>query len=335
VVWHKGQHIPREIVTAVRKISMPADTTRNLREVMNFIQIQSFYLVAKLGTYQAAAERLHATQPAISARIASLENVLKIRLFDRSGYRVSLTPAGERFLPFAEQMLELQTEALIQISSGHDLNGIVRIGTSDTMVSSWLPDFLIAFERSHPGISIEVYSKSSPHLAQDLLNHSIDLAFLVGSISSNTVISKEFCECDMGFLAAPSLGLHSLDLSVSDLRRQNFLTFEKITIPYQDLKRTIKGLGISAKLNPISSLHSILILTRKGLGIGYLPLIAAEADIKSGNLVALHLPLKSSSISFTINYLDGPRRPLIETIANSAMAFVKDHWRSEYMQIRF
>ena len=65
---------------------------------MTFDQIETFYLIATLGTYRQAAERLNATQPTLSARIATLESRLGVALFDRTGHRVALTPEGRQFL---------------------------------------------------------------------------------------------------------------------------------------------------------------------------------------------------------------------------------------------
>lgn len=288
---------------------------------MNFSQIHSFYLVANLGTYQAAAERLHATQPAISARIAALEDSLKVRLFDRSGYRVSLTPEGERFLAYAEKLLELETESRLDIAN--NLDGVLRIGTSDTMVSTWLADFLLYFGKSHPEVGVEMYVRSSANLQEDLLSHSIDLAFLIGPVSNPTVINRKFCGYEMGFVAAPSLQLKE-DIELKDLGELNLLTFGKMTVPYQHLKRLLRQKGVIPRLNSITALHSLIILTKIGLGVGYLPIATVEKELKTGRLVRVKVPLDAPPISFEISYLDGPRRKLAESITISAMSFLKD-----------
>ncbi|GAA5064346.1 LysR family transcriptional regulator [Roseibacterium beibuensis] len=302
---------------------------------MNFNQIHSFYLVAQLGTYQAAAERLHATQPAISARIASLETTLNTRLFDRSGYRVSLTPEGRRFLPYAEKLLELQTNAMLEVRNSKDLSGVVRIGASDTMVASWLPDFLLELKERQPGISVEMFVGASPLLHDDLMNQAVDLAFLLGPISAPRVLCKDFCTADMGFVAAPSLGLHGRELTTHELRDQNFLTFEKCTVPYQHLRQNLKEVGILAKTSPISALHSISILTRKGLGIGYVPLVAVEKDLATGRLQLLEIPLKTQTLHFSVCYLDGPHRRLVEAIADGAMEFMKRRGPSSFINFTY
>jgi DNA-binding transcriptional LysR family regulator len=299
---------------------------------VNINQIKTFYLVATLGTYQAAAERMHATQPAISARIAALENALQFQLFDRSSYRVSLTPQGRSFLPYAEQVLELLDKAVVSISKADELSGSVRIGASDTMVSSWLPDFLVSLHDTHPGITVEIFIRASPHLRDDLLSHGIDIAFLVGSISNPSVINQDFCECSMGLVASPDFWPTN-HLTPQDLSGTNILTFEKVTQPYLQLQRLLKQHGIVANLNPITALHSIVILTSKGLGIGYVPLVAVQEELRTGQLVRLPDPFDLPPLSFSISYLDGPHRGIVETIAHAASLFLKMKEDTDFIKI--
>ena len=85
---------------------------------MNLRFLEAFYWIAKLGSFSAAAARLHATPAAISERIRTLEEDLGVRVFERDSRKVSLTPQGQRLLPYAEQMLHvLGAEPLLQNSA--------------------------------------------------------------------------------------------------------------------------------------------------------------------------------------------------------------------------
>ena len=74
--------------------------------------LEAFVWIAHLGGFRAAAEKLHATQPAISQRIALLERELGVRLFDREPRAVTLTVKGRELLPYAEQILQLRSDML-------------------------------------------------------------------------------------------------------------------------------------------------------------------------------------------------------------------------------
>src|SRR5687767_2331147 len=90
---------------------------------MNFHHVKAFCTIVAEGSFSRAAERLHLTQPTISAQIQSLEKQLHTRLFERSAQGISLTQAGKEFHPYAIQLLELseRTEQAIL-----ELQGLTR-----------------------------------------------------------------------------------------------------------------------------------------------------------------------------------------------------------------
>ena len=95
---------------------------------MDWAGLHAFVAVAEHGGFSAAAEQLHLTQPAVSKRIALLEDSLQSRLFDRLGRQVVLTEAGRLLLPRARQMLaeaEAARRALQDL--GQDIGG-QRVG---------------------------------------------------------------------------------------------------------------------------------------------------------------------------------------------------------------
>lgn len=72
---------------------------------MNYKRLETFVWVASLGNFRKAAERLHTTQPAISARISGLEAELGVKLFEREGGSspIMLTSKGKELLPYVEK----------------------------------------------------------------------------------------------------------------------------------------------------------------------------------------------------------------------------------------
>jgi len=75
---------------------------------MDYDQLASFLEVAKLGSFSRAAEKIYRTQPAVSAQVRLLEQECGEKLFDRSGKRVLLTPAGEVLRRYADKLRDLQ-----------------------------------------------------------------------------------------------------------------------------------------------------------------------------------------------------------------------------------
>jgi DNA-binding transcriptional LysR family regulator len=289
---------------------------------LNFVQIRTFYLVATLGTFAQAAQRMNTTQPAISARIAALERELGVRLFDRAGHRVALTPEGRSFLKNAEKLLEIQAQTLAMFGKGN-LTGTLRIGAADTMAITWLPDFLAELRKLNSDLTIELHIGPSFRLREELLKRQLDIGFVNGPFSDSEMINHLLCDCPMVLAAAPSLGLHGRNVSISELENFSIYTFERMTRPYEDLTRLLRNEESQIRLSPISSLQTIVLMVRKGLGMGAVPLCVIEEDLAHGRLVLLDTHIALDDIRFTASFPQGPNTFVGETLATLAMQFLK------------
>ena len=81
-------------------------------EFLNYHHLRYFWVVAKEGGLRKAADKLHVSQPTISAQLAALESVLGEKLFRRGGRALALTEAGHRVLSYAEEIFSLGQELL-------------------------------------------------------------------------------------------------------------------------------------------------------------------------------------------------------------------------------
>ena len=110
---------------------------------MDFAALKAFIAVAETGSFSAAAGRLFLTQPAVSKRIAALENELDARLFDRIGRTVALTEAGVALLPRAQKLLLELEDSIRTISSlSAETRGRLRFATSHHIGLYCLPSTL-------------------------------------------------------------------------------------------------------------------------------------------------------------------------------------------------
>ncbi|TIU28921.1 MAG: LysR family transcriptional regulator, partial [Mesorhizobium sp.] len=119
----------------------------------NIKQIETFLLVATLGSFRKAAERLNTTQPAVSTRIAGLEKALGAKLFERHSGTVKLTAEGQRLLPPAQRVLHVAERLQLMansLSETSETARVLRLGVAETIVHTWLPDFLKELQASHP-----------------------------------------------------------------------------------------------------------------------------------------------------------------------------------------
>jgi DNA-binding transcriptional LysR family regulator len=141
--------------------------------------LRAFLAIADTASFSLAAERLHLTQPAVSKRLALLEQQLGRRLFDRIGRRVELTEAGRELLPRASRILREIADTERALS---DLEGAVRgrlaIGTSHHIGLHRLPPVLRDFARCHPQVALEIEFMDSEKAHEAVQQGRLELAVI-------------------------------------------------------------------------------------------------------------------------------------------------------------
>jgi DNA-binding transcriptional LysR family regulator len=145
--------------------------------MMELQNLQAFVLVAETGSFSQAAEKLHLTQPAISKRIALLEDQLGAGLFDRIGRNISLTEAGKALLPRAksvEQELRAAVQSVRDLSG--EIAGELRLATSHHIGLHRLPPVLSSFSSGYPRVQIDIDFMDSEQAYELIMQGKAELA---------------------------------------------------------------------------------------------------------------------------------------------------------------
>ncbi|MBE1582082.1 LysR family transcriptional regulator [Nonomuraea angiospora] len=146
---------------------------------MELQQMRYVVAVAETANFTRAAERCRVVQSALSHQIARLERELGARLFDRTSRRVTLTPAGEAFLPAARQALDAAERARAEVAAASgELRGRLAIGAIPTVTAVDLPSALKTFHVRHPQVRITLRVGASDELAEQVRQGALDIAFL-------------------------------------------------------------------------------------------------------------------------------------------------------------
>mgnify|MGYP005988204099 FL=1 len=143
---------------------------------MTLDQLITFLWVSRLGGVRRAAQEMNISQPAVSGRIAALEQSLGTRLFDRAQRGVTLTKKGALLRDYSEKILDLVEGIKADIIPAEAEDSLLRVGVAETIVHLWLPKFLTALYGAYPRIRVEIVVDVSVNLRQQLLERNIDLA---------------------------------------------------------------------------------------------------------------------------------------------------------------
>jgi DNA-binding transcriptional LysR family regulator len=146
---------------------------------MNFQHVRAFCMIVSEGSFSRAAERLHLTQPTISAQIQALEKNLRSRLFERSAQGISLTQAGKLFHPYALQMIELSERAGEAISEMRGLErGTLQVGASTVPGHYLLPRLLARFKADYPGLDVSLTVGNSQEVRNGVRDGLYEIGFV-------------------------------------------------------------------------------------------------------------------------------------------------------------
>ena len=140
-----------------------------------------------------AAEKLLISQPAISLAIRELEQYYGVILFDRIGRRLSITEAGRKFREYSAHIISLFDDMETGMRNW-DTFGILRVGSSITIGSQFLPYYVKAFYSRFPGTEVRVSIGPSEQLEQKLSNNELDFALIEGICHIPSFISEEYME---------------------------------------------------------------------------------------------------------------------------------------------
>ncbi|MCE8025873.1 MULTISPECIES: LysR family transcriptional regulator [Halomonadaceae] len=144
---------------------------------MDTQSLQAFLAVADSGSFSRAAEQLHLTQPAVSKRIATLEDQIGARLFDRIGRRVTLTEAGRVLLPRARQILVMVDDSRRALTNLEgQVAGSLTLATSHHIGLHRLPPLLKAYTEAHPEVRMDLRFLDSELAYQGVLDGELEIA---------------------------------------------------------------------------------------------------------------------------------------------------------------
>lgn len=283
---------------------------------INFEQLRSFLAVVRMGGVRRASAGLNLTQPAVTARIKNLEEALGCALFDRGPDGMTLTKRGELLLNYAEQFEYLTQQVEEAVVNPAGVEGHLRLGVSETIAQSWLPDLISRLHRIYPKLKIEFNVDISVNLRAGLLARDMDLAILLGPVSEYSVNNVELPGFDLAWYTAAD----TPEQETQALMLKPVLTYARHTRPYRELKEMLfERVGPGVSLFPSSSLSACFRLVEAGLGIAALPRLLGQGFVESGKIREFDPGWSPKPLRFSASYLSEPRSHMVETAAKTAL----------------
>ena len=143
---------------------------------MDLVLAKTFLEIAESGSFVTAAGKLNVTQTAVSARVRTLEEQLGRRLFVRNKAGARLTPAGERFVKHAANLIQVWDRARLQVGLPEGRVDIASVGAEISLWNPTLVDWLTWMRQEHPDVAITAEVDTTANLLERVKDGSLDMA---------------------------------------------------------------------------------------------------------------------------------------------------------------
>ena len=165
-------------------------------------RLQVFNTVAHRLNFTKAAEELFITQPAVTRHIREIENHFKVKLFERNGTKIKLTPAGDTLLQYTDQLFTVYRNLEFELNTFTQRHaGTLRIGASTTVAQYVLPPVLAAFHKKFKDIKVSLTINNTEQIEQALHSKNIDLGIIEGHSKNNLFKYTEFVKDELVLVA--------------------------------------------------------------------------------------------------------------------------------------
>lgn len=273
-------------------------------------------MVYRTKSFQAAANVLHTTQPAVSQRIKELERVVGVDLFERDARSIRLALAGRKMLPYAERMVTLADEISGALLERHAVTGLIKIGSTDTVALTWLPRLLERLRDEYPRLEVELQIGISVDLMEALKKREIDIALVASPIGQPTITSVELGRLQNCWMAAPNIIDKIIESSPKEISKIPVFTYARGSHQYELISKWFESNGVDrVRFNICTSLSTIIKLTIEGLGISILSPEMMVDEIKAGNLEIIHCDPSLPSLPFAAAYIHDRMPQLLHRLA--------------------
>lgn len=258
------------------------------------MQLEMLVAAVEEGSIQAAAERVFRTQPAVSIALRKLEEELGAAIFDRTHRRkYELTESGRVLYEHARRMLALRDETIRSVNElQHLQRGNLRIGASERLAASLLPELLAAFARRLPEMPVEILRQPAHRIPAALRLRHLDFAVLPFRPDEALFQSTLLAEDPLVLIVHPSHRFARLaTVALGDLACEKFIGHQADSPSRQQVIDAFRRHHVALNLlREALSIAQVMELVAKNQGVAIVPLTSVREEAPRPEIVPLRVP---------------------------------------------
>ena len=256
--------------------------------------LRSFLAVAQCGKVSTAAKQLHLSQPAVTAHLRRLEEIVGRPLVSRSTRGVKLTTHGHALRTFSTEIQNALSRMEASFQTEHELSGKLRFGASLTIASHVIPSFLGEFSRLYPSVEIELRVDNTEVVLESVREGFYPFGLVEGSPRAAGLRLEQFVEDEVILVAGtnPRFGKYQqLAASVAaaqDLYRLPLIWRESGSGTRAVVEGAMRKLGIQARRLAyqyvMADIEAIKTATTHCMGLAFLSRWSVKNELALGQL---------------------------------------------------
>jgi LysR family transcriptional regulator, cell division regulator len=253
-----------------------------------------FETVSRHGSMNRAAAELNTVQSNVTARVRALEDELGVTLFQRHARGVSVTPSGQRVLPFVARLTKLLTDVRAAARDDGAPHGSLHLGSLETTTALRLSPFLAQFAKTYPDVRLIIGTGTTRKLLDNVINCRIEGAFVAGPVTHPDLVQETVFIEELVLVTSRQVRRPEQLADIADIKT---IVFQAGCSYRQRLEAILSDMGIvTAKPLEFGSLEAIISCVSAGIGVTLLPKGVVASAWQDGRISVHELPPEQANV---------------------------------------
>lgn len=255
---------------------------------MDIQQLVTLQKLAKEQSFSRASKELGITQPTATMRIQALEKEVGETLIIRTGQKALLTPAGEKFLSYAEravQVLQSGKDHLMTDSMDNQLT-IAGTPTFNTFV---LPQLLQTFQNRHPKCQSSIHTGSTEQIVEMILDGVSEIGFIRDRVVHPKLFSYSLYPEELRLVVPITHRFAAQDyVTLVELKHEKIIIYRRSSATWSMVQEHFNKESIKPNITmELDHIVTVKLMVLSGQGIGFLPTVAIKEELANGKLATV------------------------------------------------
>jgi len=262
---------------------------------MESTYLRTFLEIVDRGNFSEAAKSLQLSQPTVTVQIKGLENDLGVKLLERGSGKLRITPAGEIFKLYAEQIIKAEEDLINNLSElTGQISGELLIAASTVPGEFILPYLIAGFNKQYPDVTIHLSISDTNGVSDLLINKGHDIGFTGARIPGDSLEHIPFIKDQIVLIVPQDHPFKDRSsIEIEELENETLISREGGSGTMLTIRNLLIGAGVDVSgwknISSLGSTQSVISGVQAGLGVSFVSRIAANVSVKSGLIHSLNL----------------------------------------------